>query len=176
MQRLALAPRELYMAYTLCQEKQNRLSAQCGFFDGPALTVTNGRKRLLVGCFFFYPWIVRYLITTLAPFHFFFYHLFPIMRFPRQALLAALPVAVIAHGDRQHHPRQNPSSTTSYTFKLAATNPTAVPLSAINSLQSSSATKALHSTAVGGSVPTFISGAPPLPASKHRRSIKHYMS
>uniref|UniRef100_A0A8H7XUJ5 chitin deacetylase n=1 Tax=Psilocybe cubensis TaxID=181762 RepID=A0A8H7XUJ5_PSICU len=87
------------------------------------------------------------------------------MRFSRQALLAALPAAVVAHGGRQHHARQNPSgSTTSYTFSLAATNPTAVPLSAINSLQPSSATKALHSTAVAGSVPTFISGAPPLPA------------
>ncbi|PPQ77951.1 hypothetical protein CVT25_015426 [Psilocybe cyanescens] len=85
------------------------------------------------------------------------------MRFLRRALFAALPAAVIAHGDRHQHARQNPPPTTSFTFKLAATNPTAVPLSEINSLQTSSATKALHSSAVAGSVPTFLSGAPALP-------------
>ncbi|KDR84842.1 hypothetical protein GALMADRAFT_53673 [Galerina marginata CBS 339.88] len=49
------------------------------------------------------------------------------------------------------------------TVSLLATNPTAVPLSAINSLQASSATLPLASTAVPGSVPTFLPGAPPLP-------------
>ncbi|PPQ66102.1 hypothetical protein CVT26_010903 [Gymnopilus dilepis] len=48
-------------------------------------------------------------------------------------------------------------------FTLLATNPTAAPLSVINSLQPSSATIPLPSTAVVGSTPTFLSNAPPLP-------------
>jgi peptidoglycan/xylan/chitin deacetylase (PgdA/CDA1 family) len=54
-------------------------------------------------------------------------------------------------------------STPVATFSLLATNPTAVPLSVINSLQSSSATIPLATTEVPGTTPTFLPGAPPLP-------------
>ena len=50
-----------------------------------------------------------------------------------------------------------------YTFSLAATNPTAVPLSIITANQASSPTLALSSTPAAGATPTFISGAPSLP-------------
>lgn len=56
-----------------------------------------------------------------------------------------------------------PTLATTLTFKLDATNPTAVPLSVINSAQPSSATRPLDSTAVPGTTPTFIPNAPPLP-------------
>ncbi|CAA7258751.1 unnamed protein product [Cyclocybe aegerita] len=114
------------------------------------------------------------------------------MRFssPSLALVVALPALVAAHhehivGRHPGHPieaRQattpSPSSSgsvvgtgttaaptpsTTISVSLASTNPTAVPLTAIVSNQPSSATKPLDSTAVPGSTPTFISGAPPLP-------------
>ncbi|GLB36459.1 putative chitin deacetylase [Lyophyllum shimeji] len=53
--------------------------------------------------------------------------------------------------------------TTTYTFSLDATNPTAVPLSEIVSTAASSATRPLDTTFTPGSVPTFLPGAPPLP-------------
>ncbi|KAH9487077.1 Chitin deacetylase [Psilocybe cubensis] len=56
-----------------------------------------------------------------------------------------------------------PTLATTFTFKLDATNPTAVPLSVINAAQPSSVTKPLDSTAVPGTIPTFIPNAPPLP-------------
>ncbi|KAH9487079.1 Chitin deacetylase [Psilocybe cubensis] len=51
----------------------------------------------------------------------------------------------------------------SLTVQLQATNPTAVPLASIIPGQVSAATHPLPSTAVAGSVPTFLSNAPPLP-------------
>lgn len=54
-------------------------------------------------------------------------------------------------------------TTPAATFHLQSTNPTAVPLSSVNSAQPSSATKSLDSTAVAGTVPTFLPGAPALP-------------
>jgi hypothetical protein len=56
-----------------------------------------------------------------------------------------------------------PSLPTTAQFSLLATNPTAVPLSAIVSNQPSSATLPLDSTAVPGATPTNIPGAPALP-------------
>ncbi|KAF8971428.1 hypothetical protein BDZ97DRAFT_1651088 [Flammula alnicola] len=52
---------------------------------------------------------------------------------------------------------------TSFSIPLKATNPTAVPLSVIVSNQPSSATLPLDSTAVPGTTPTAIPGAPALP-------------
>jgi len=109
------------------------------------------------------------------------------------AVLAVLPALVVAHGDHPAHQnikaRQAPAasappagpatssvpaaggttpapalpSTTQPVVSLLATNPTAVPLSVINSAQPSSATLPLASTAVPGTTPTFLPGAPPLP-------------
>ncbi|KAF8202938.1 chitin deacetylase, partial [Pholiota molesta] len=56
-----------------------------------------------------------------------------------------------------------PALPTTAQFSLLATNPTAVPLSAIVSNQPSSATLPLDSTAVPGATPTNIPGAPALP-------------
>lgn len=56
------------------------------------------------------------------------------------------------------------SSTAAPAFTLAATNPTAVPLSAINSNQPSVAQILYSITEAPGTVPTFISNAPPLPS------------
>jgi peptidoglycan/xylan/chitin deacetylase (PgdA/CDA1 family) len=55
------------------------------------------------------------------------------------------------------------TTTISYSFSLEATNPTAIPLSAIVSGASSQPTQPLDSTYAPGSVPTFLPGAPPLP-------------
>ncbi|KAF9481726.1 glycoside hydrolase/deacetylase [Pholiota conissans] len=56
-----------------------------------------------------------------------------------------------------------PAATATPSFTLLATNPTAVPLSDIVSNQPSSATLPLASTAVPGTTPSNIPGAPPLP-------------
>jgi hypothetical protein len=56
-----------------------------------------------------------------------------------------------------------PTPTTTYTFSLQATNPTAVPLSNIISTAPQSATRPLDHTFTPGSLPTFLPGAPPLP-------------
>lgn len=53
--------------------------------------------------------------------------------------------------------------TTTYTFSLQSTNPTAVPLSAIISTAPSSVTRPLDHTFTPGTQPTFLPGAPPLP-------------
>lgn len=53
--------------------------------------------------------------------------------------------------------------TTTYTFSLLSTNPTAVPLSSIISTAPSSVTRPLDHTFAPGSQPTFLPGAPPLP-------------
>ncbi|KAG5353445.1 Chitin deacetylase [Termitomyces sp. T112] len=53
--------------------------------------------------------------------------------------------------------------TTTFTFSLAATNPTAAPLSDIVSTASSSATIPLPTTFAPGSTPSAVSGAPALP-------------
>ncbi|KAG6869152.1 hypothetical protein C0993_012251 [Termitomyces sp. T159_Od127] len=53
--------------------------------------------------------------------------------------------------------------TTTFTFSLAATNPTAAPLSDIVSTAASSATVPLPTTFAPGSTPTVVSGAPVLP-------------
>jgi len=52
---------------------------------------------------------------------------------------------------------------TTYSFSLAATNPTAVPLSAIVANQPSAATLPLSRTEAPGTQPTFIKSAPGLP-------------
>ncbi|PPQ62783.1 hypothetical protein CVT24_000477 [Panaeolus cyanescens] len=54
-------------------------------------------------------------------------------------------------------------STPTISVSLLATNPTAIPLASIVSTEPSSVTKPLDSTAVPGSTPTLIPGAPPLP-------------
>ncbi|KAF8168252.1 hypothetical protein B0H34DRAFT_645742 [Crassisporium funariophilum] len=51
----------------------------------------------------------------------------------------------------------------SFSFSLFATNPTAVPLASIVANETSSATRPLDSTAVPGTTPTFLPGAPALP-------------
>ncbi|KAF8807268.1 glycoside hydrolase/deacetylase [Phlegmacium glaucopus] len=57
-----------------------------------------------------------------------------------------------------------PTSTTPIiAVSLLATNPTAVPLASIVSNEPSAATQPLASTAVPGSIPTFLPGAPALP-------------
>ncbi|KAG6817613.1 hypothetical protein H0H87_006241 [Tephrocybe sp. NHM501043] len=53
--------------------------------------------------------------------------------------------------------------TTTYTFSLQATNPTAIPLSEIISTATSSATKPLANTFSPGAMPTVVPGAPALP-------------
>ncbi|KAG6874946.1 hypothetical protein C0992_005874 [Termitomyces sp. T32_za158] len=53
--------------------------------------------------------------------------------------------------------------TTTFTFSLAATNPTAAPLSVIVSTATSSATIPLPTTFAPGATPTVVSGAPVLP-------------
>ncbi|KAH6917424.1 chitin deacetylase [Coprinopsis sp. MPI-PUGE-AT-0042] len=53
--------------------------------------------------------------------------------------------------------------TTTYTFSLQATNPTAVPLTAISASQASLATRPLDATPSAGETPTFIPNAPGLP-------------
>jgi cytoskeletal protein RodZ len=55
------------------------------------------------------------------------------------------------------------STITHPTVVLASTNPTAVPLSSIVSMQASAATVPLPATPVAGTLPSGISGAPPLP-------------
>ncbi|KAF9056679.1 hypothetical protein BJ165DRAFT_1435566 [Panaeolus papilionaceus] len=54
-------------------------------------------------------------------------------------------------------------TTPTISVSLLATNPTAVPLASIVSTEPTSVTKPLDSTAVPGSTPTLIAGAPPLP-------------
>jgi len=93
-------------------------------------------------------------------------------------------------GRHEHYPRQNPpagapsgtntsGSTTgtgtgtgagtgtgtgpSYTFTLAATNPTAIPLASITANMESRPTQALEYTAAPGDVPAGVEGAPGLP-------------
>ncbi|KAJ6627292.1 hypothetical protein B0H10DRAFT_1996410 [Mycena sp. CBHHK59/15] len=56
-----------------------------------------------------------------------------------------------------------PVAATSFSFTLAATNPTAVPLASIVSHEPSMATHPLPSTYAPGSTPTAVTGAPPLP-------------
>lgn len=56
-----------------------------------------------------------------------------------------------------------PSPTTTYTFSLQSTNPTAVPLSDIVSTAPAAVTRPLDHTFAPGSQPTFLPGAPPLP-------------
>ncbi|KAJ7139759.1 hypothetical protein C8R44DRAFT_765336 [Mycena epipterygia] len=52
---------------------------------------------------------------------------------------------------------------TSFSFTLAATNPTAIPLASIVSNAPSQATHALATTYAPGATPTAVTGAPPLP-------------
>ncbi|KAH8826399.1 chitin deacetylase [Flagelloscypha sp. PMI_526] len=52
----------------------------------------------------------------------------------------------------------------SFSFSLASSNPTAIPLASINSAAPSAPTHALKSTPAAGSTPSNIKGAPPLPA------------
>lgn len=61
-----------------------------------------------------------------------------------------------------------PSATSevTLTFSLLATNPTAVPLSLINSDEPIAQTRALSATPTAGAVPTYMSDAPNLPDSK----------
>ncbi|KAJ7919068.1 glycoside hydrolase/deacetylase [Mycena leptocephala] len=56
-----------------------------------------------------------------------------------------------------------PATQTSFSFTLAATNPTAIPLASIVSNAPSQPTHALQSTFTPGSTPTAVTGAPPLP-------------
>jgi len=92
------------------------------------------------------------------------------------ALFSSLTAAaaVAAHGPL--HARQSASSVgsaapsapagpapSSFSFTLAATNPTAIPLASIVSNAPSQATHALGTTFAPGSTPTAVTGAPPLP-------------
>ncbi|KAJ7042642.1 glycoside hydrolase/deacetylase [Mycena alexandri] len=52
---------------------------------------------------------------------------------------------------------------TSFSFTLATTNPTAIPLASIVSNAATQATHTLATTYAPGSIPTVVSGAPPLP-------------
>lgn len=53
--------------------------------------------------------------------------------------------------------------TTTFTFSLDATNPTAIPLTAIVSNATSSPTRPLDAIFTPGAQPNFLPGAPPLP-------------
>lgn len=66
----------------------------------------------------------------------------------------------VASGSTTAHPTL---STPNITFTLASTNPTAAPLASIVSNEPSGPTQPLDSTAVPGSTPTFLPGAPALP-------------
>jgi peptidoglycan/xylan/chitin deacetylase (PgdA/CDA1 family) len=57
----------------------------------------------------------------------------------------------------------NTTTLQTYSFSLESTNPTAVPLSSIVSNASSAPLTPLPATATAGSVPTYLSNAPPLP-------------
>ncbi|KAF8078307.1 chitin deacetylase [Lyophyllum atratum] len=60
-------------------------------------------------------------------------------------------------------PAPGATPSTTYTFSLLSTNPTAIPLSNIVSTAPSSVTRPLDHTFAPGSLPTFLPGAPPLP-------------
>ncbi|KAG2003220.1 chitin deacetylase [Coprinopsis cinerea AmutBmut pab1-1] len=82
--------------------------------------------------------------------------------------LAALAEAHVDQDAARRHEalaaRQNvPDAEESFSFSLRATNPTAVPLTGIQVTVVSRATQPLPSTAVPGSTPTVVSGAPKLP-------------
>ncbi|KAJ7284458.1 hypothetical protein C8J57DRAFT_1447010 [Mycena rebaudengoi] len=73
----------------------------------------------------------------------------------RESSSAATPTAV---GDVFQATTQ-----TSYSYTLAATNPTAIPLASLGSNAPRLPTHPLPSTFAPGSIPTAVSGAPPLP-------------
>ncbi|KAF8922250.1 hypothetical protein CPB85DRAFT_1266590 [Mucidula mucida] len=100
---------------------------------------------------------------------------------------AVLPLTAIAcndHAARQYYPRQDssatsatgsgtttgptaaPSVSTSYTYSLASSESTAVPLSSITASATTNSAElpTLATTYTAGAEPTLIEGAPPLPA------------
>ncbi|KAJ6604280.1 hypothetical protein DFH09DRAFT_1442481 [Mycena vulgaris] len=96
-------------------------------------------------------------------------------------VLSSLAAATVVAAHNPLYARQSPSSAatvaassaagtsaaaatqTSFSFSLAATNPTAIPLASIVSNAPSQPTHALSSTFAPGSTPTAVTGAPPLP-------------
>ncbi len=107
---------------------------------------------------------------------------------------AVLPLTAIAcndHAARQYYPRQDtsatsatgsgtttgptaaPSVSTSYTYSLASSESTAVPLSSITASATTNSAElpTLATTYTAGAEPTLIDGAPPLPARESFRSF-----
>jgi hypothetical protein len=86
-------------------------------------------------------------------------------------LLSLLATALLivdsrAHDVHPHHARYmdlNGRQAAALSFSLASTNPTAVPLSSINSFEPTKATEALKVTPTAGSVPSYLPGASGLP-------------
>jgi hypothetical protein len=89
-----------------------------------------------------------------------------------KTLLSLLATALLivdrsgAHDIHPHHARYmdlNGRQAAALSFSLASTNPTAVPLSSINSLEPTKATEVLKATPTAGSVPSYLPGASGLP-------------
>jgi len=82
---------------------------------------------------------------------------------PRQQATQSPPISQPTPSTPGATPAPSGTPLPSVSFSLAATNPTAVPLSLISSGTLTSATLPLTTTPAAGATPTYISNAPPLP-------------
>ncbi|KAJ7225877.1 hypothetical protein GGX14DRAFT_422713 [Mycena pura] len=81
----------------------------------------------------------------------------------RTAVLAFAAGAIVVGAHNPLQARQGASTQTSFAFSLATTDSTAIPLASIVSNAPSQATQTLRTTFAPGTIPTGVSGAPPLP-------------